>query len=121
MIKEEEKVIEVVEKRHITDICTCDVCHKLIYKRTMANSTELPENKLTTDYWKVTTGHNDWGNDSVDSISTYDICSEDCLKVLMISYIDDCTKRSRRNSRYIDISHETVCGFEIGEGRKSLI
>ena len=121
MIKEEYSTVQVTERRHITDICTCCICNKLIYKRTMVDSEELPKNNLMTDYWQVTTGHNDWGNDSVDSISTYEICSEDCLKTLMIKYIEGCTKRSRRNSWYMDINHEVICGFEIGEGRKSLI
>lgn len=61
---------------------TCDVCGKLILKKN--------ENKTTYcsgKQWKLTTGHNDWGNDSCDSIEYKDICSAECLEKELQKYV----------------------------------
>lgn len=44
----------------------CDVCGKV----TPAKQGRFKE----TEYYEVTTGHHDWGNDSCDSIETRDVC-----------------------------------------------
>ena len=62
----ETKTHIVTEQVLIKSTRYCDVCG----------------NKIDDDmnYWDLQTGHNDWGNDSVDSIENFDICSERCLK-----------------------------------------
>ena len=30
-------------------------------------------------YYEISTHHNDWGNDSIDSYESKDICNENCL------------------------------------------
>lgn len=69
------------EERTITDkFCTdvhliCDCCGKEV------------ENK--SYYWRVCTGHNDWGNDSVDSIESYDLCSDECFKKTIDEFLGE--------------------------------
>ena len=50
----EVKTHTVTERVLVKSTMYCDVCNSVI------NSHE--------GYWELTTGHNDWGNDSVDSI-----------------------------------------------------
>lgn len=30
-------------------------------------------------YFELTTGHREWGNDTIDSIEYFDLCSYDCV------------------------------------------
>lgn len=45
------------------------------------------------NYYKLTTGHNNWGNDSIDSIENKDICSDECLKQEFDNYINISTHK----------------------------
>lgn len=38
------------------------------------------------EYFEVTTSHNQWGNDSIDSVNELDICSLNCLTKNMNEY-----------------------------------
>lgn len=76
-----EKVM-VSEKRY------CDVCNK----------------EITGHHWQVTTGHNDWGSDSCESIEHYDVCSPLCLwSSILNDYID--RSNNSTNTEYISIEH----------------
>lgn len=56
----------------------CDVCKKI-----------LSVDKRGDDrYFEVTTGHHDWGNDSIDSVKTIDVCPE-CLNKYVADYFKD--------------------------------
>ena len=60
----------------------CDVCGSLIRK--------VNENKTIYcigKHYELKTGHNDWGNDSVESIEEKDICSEACLRKEFAMYL----------------------------------
>lgn len=79
---EKYKIEEVTEtisrKKEIPISLICDKCKKEIlneedYKEPSKNF--ILVNKV---YYYITTHHNDWGNDSVDSYEYSDIC-EDCL------------------------------------------
>ena len=64
-----------------TTICnkiTCDICGKVIAD---ANHEDY--------FYEVVTGHHDWGNDSVDSVKQFDICSDECLAKVFKDYIED--------------------------------
>jgi len=52
----------------------CDICGK----------------EFTGPYWIANTHHDDWGNDSVDSYETYDLCSENCVEIMFQKYMKDC-------------------------------
>lgn len=86
------KKIEVV----IGEQCFCDVCRKLI-KKTSEKKVEY----CIGDYWTLTTGHHDWGLESVDSIEVFDLCSRDCIQKKLNEYLKDCA-----GTDYFELSHE---------------
>lgn len=73
----------------------CDVCGKLILKKN--------EDHIVYCYgkhWKLTTGHNDWGNDSGDSREYKDICSAECMEKELLKYVQ------RRGTAYFEVECE---------------
>ena len=99
------------ETKLVKDIVTvkseiyCDKCNKLLYTeypRIGLNGKRRKEVPHKIDIYEVTTGHNDWGNDSVDSIDSFHSCS-DCLPDVINDYI--LRSKERNNTEYIDISH----------------
>lgn len=91
--KEVTEVKDVITGERII----CDQCNKEIY-----NS----ENGQDSYFFEVTKGHNDWGNDSVDSIENLEICSDECL----YKALDEFLKENRN-------SHTAY--FEITKTRKN--
>lgn len=91
MIKEryETKTYTKTEKVLVSEKMYCDVCGK-----------EIKKNK---PFYRVETGHYDWGNDSCDSRQHYDICGPECLSKVFAEYV----KRSddQFNTEYIEIEH----------------
>lgn len=87
MIRKETKKVEktVVVDETICEVLVCDVCGK-----EFALVCPKGETHKRFDYFSLTTGHYDWGNDSVDSISHYDLCSEECVKKKLNEYFADC-------------------------------
>lgn len=63
----------VTEKVCVKETRHCDICNGVINK----------------GYWKLTTGHYDWGNDSIDSIEDFDVCSGDCLREKFDEYVSE--------------------------------
>ena len=78
---------EVTEQVCVGETTYCDICKK-----------EIDTNK---GYWEVITGHNDWGNDSIDSIESFDVCSENCLIDKFKKYIKESGK-NRFNTQYFE-------------------
>ena len=85
----EEK--QVIKKVCVKEVCKCDVCNKEI--------------KKGKGYYHVTTGHNDWGNDSCESIENYDICSENCLNKIFQQYLER-SAENENNTEYFEVNHE---------------
>jgi hypothetical protein len=69
--------------------CKCDVCEKQIERGSF--------------FFRVLTGHRDWGNDSCESQKWFDICSQECLQAMYKKFdtMSDATK-------YIEISRERM-------------
>lgn len=67
---------DITYKKEVITGCKCDVCNKEIKSR--------------QNYWRLTTHHNDWGNDSIDSYEHYDLCSPECIKVKLNEYYKEC-------------------------------
>jgi hypothetical protein len=66
-----------IEKTVSTEIIAgvkCDICGK----------------EITGKYWRLTTHHHDWGNDSVDSYEHSDLCSRECINKALDDYIKHC-------------------------------
>jgi hypothetical protein len=52
-------------------------------------------------YYDATTGHTEWGNDSIDSIETHQLCSSECVLEFLNGYFKNL--RAEYPSAYIDI------------------
>ena len=99
MIK--EKIVEVTEKRHVAIALVCDVCGKDI----PANKETAGKPKYRTQkFMEVTTGHNDWGNDSVDSVEVHHICSTECMDKFMRNFYMTFCNNSDSATDYIEIN-----------------
>lgn len=113
MIEKEYKTAMIKQKIEYIRTCKCDRCGKVIFKhygdefKELANNVER-NNKVS--YYHVTSGHNDWGNDSVDSIVTKDVCPS-CLVNEYSDYVDKTSKGI--NSQYIEIEHENTYSLDI--------
>ena len=70
-----------LEKKIVTGI-TCDTCGKRIKNR--------------EKYLCVTTGHDAWSAESIDSIKVHDVCSPECLT----KFIDEFRKCWETNENY---------------------
>lgn len=94
-----DKSEEVIYKtRRLVEGVECDICKKYI----PAQNWKAPVSK----YFRVTTGHNDWGNDSIDSIEHYDICP-DCINKFMTDYIFNA-----KGTEYMEIETEHMRTFQ---------
>lgn len=78
---------------------TCDICGKVICDFD-ANPPKSSTGE-SAEYFALTTGHYDWGNDSPDSIQCIDICSEDCVKTALIRYFKGA---QGSNTAYFELS-----------------
>ena len=89
-VKKEYKCIThtVTEKVLVKETMYCDICNEVINKQGR--------------HWEVTTGHYDWGNDSVDSIEHFDICSTDCLRKKFDEYVRE-SGRDDYNTEYFEV------------------
>lgn len=85
---------QVVEKTLVSERRYCDICCK----------------EITGHFWHVTTGHNDWGNDSRESIENMDVCSVECLDKIFDNYCKE--SDSPYTTRYIEIEHERSAGVK---------
>lgn len=57
----ESLCIKITSKEPAKETCTCDICGKQIYKRSLKESEELPSNRFSIPFYTVHSGHNDWG------------------------------------------------------------
>lgn len=79
------KIKEVTHKEEVVIGTICDEC-----KKEILNEQDFQDRfrKRMSHYFEVSTHHNDWGNDSVDSYQHYDVCSEECLFKFLKKYFD---------------------------------
>lgn len=70
----ENDIIEKVTKEPVVTGIRCDICN----------------GRISGKFWRLTTSHQDWGNDSCDSIQRYDLCSRDCIDRALTMYMKKC-------------------------------
>lgn len=96
LILSEKSEQAVYKVKRLEEGIRCDICNKFIKADKRRSSED------TNKYYEVTTGHEDWGNDSVDSIEHQDICP-DCIDNFVIEYLK--TTKYRTAYITIDTSH----------------
>lgn len=84
---------EVIRKKRKVEGIECDICNRIIQADGDYRTVEKRQ------YFRVTTGHNDWGNDSCESIEHRDICPE-CINKFVAEYLG---KNQNNGSNYINI------------------
>ena len=100
---------------YITELC-CDKCKKVIRR----SISDIFKDKCKVDFrnrvewYEVTTGHYDWGNDSIDSIKHQDICL-DCIDEVFNDYKN---RASETTTEYIEIHHCWNYNHELMEDKK---
>lgn len=92
-----------VVKREVQEVLIsrrCDVCGEPI---------EPDKRKMGRGYnfFKITTHHSDWGNDSVDSYAAIDACCPECVMKFTSGYIQDAYD-DLGNTKEIEIEHVNV-------------
>ena len=91
--KAEKVLVERIKK--VQTSVVCDKCGKEIVAKKRPDNWDWSTQK----YFNVTTGHNDWGNDSYESVKHFDICQE-CI----LDFVSNYLKSSKRStSAYIEI------------------
>lgn len=93
------EIKKTIVKRECVISKKCDVCGKDI--------PPLPRTfpQIYTPYYRITTYHNDWGNDSCESYDYQDACSPECALKICEQYIPYDFKGI--NSRTIKIEHNS--------------
>ena len=89
-----KKTYEVKEHLVTEKVCTeahmiCDICCKT---------------EISGHHWYIRTFHNDWGNDSCDSVEGFDVCSIDCLKQKLDEYANE--SNNEYNTMEIEVEHK---------------
>lgn len=87
MVKYEKKEHTIIKETPVKVIC--DICWK-----------EVDPN----NWFRITTSHHDWGNDSIDSYEQFDACSHKCA----ISFVNDYLREAYENeynTKDIEIEH----------------
>jgi hypothetical protein len=74
----ETKTRTVTDKFCTKETLICDICKK-----------EIP---IKHGYWHLVTQHHDWGNDSIDSLESFDVCSKECMDEKYNEYMVDSGK-----------------------------
>ena len=109
---EKNEYCVMITEREVTTVekCFCDRCKKLIwarYGREYARIFDYGSREYTekVEWFKVTTGHHDWGNDSVDSIDNREYCRE-CIPFVFGKYLDGSREEGIENTEYIEVEHD---------------
>lgn len=97
--KTTKKVLKEVEEVD-GEVITCDVCKKEI------RYTETSSMGPVGRYYKIKTGHYDWGNDSCDSIEYEDACCDECLTKYTQKWLKN-TDVVKSKTAYIEIHKAT--------------
>lgn len=84
------KKVERVINDEVLESVTCDICNARIGKGVF--------------YFDITTGHYEWGNDSCESIESFQACCPECLK----RFIDNDFAKMREvyHSAYINVESD---------------
>lgn len=109
MVKDVKQTVVEEVRKTVGEELYCDGCSELLGRRKVLNFGYHQHKPI--GYYHVTTGHHDWGNDSVDSISECDYCPR-CLYKAFNDYM---SRSKGDNTEYMDIEHEIFMSEETSE------
>lgn len=87
-----KKTVEKVTVGRYCDNCGEEIC-----------AVEKIGGRNVYNYFLVSTHHNDWGNDSIDSYESYDACCPSCAVKLAGRYLE--VAYEGNNTKEINIAH----------------
>lgn len=73
-----QKQKEVIEYKNVIVGYKCDCCGK-----------EIKTDSFPDEWHMFKSGHNEWGNDSFESIKYYEVCSPECYSKKFIEVIEN--------------------------------
>ena len=97
---QEERTVK--RKIKVGEKITCDSCGKVIYEYQEGKESNF---KTPLSYYSLTTGHHDWGNDSIESIHQMDLCSDLCLMREIDNFL---TEEKLSSTKYFNVTSETA-------------
>lgn len=100
MVEQIKETKQVVAETVVAKITKCDVCGKIICDSRHVH--DILRDKVQ-DHYELSEWHNDWGNDSVDSIETFDICSKECLRKKFEAYVEESS--GGQNTMHFEVDH----------------
>lgn len=117
MNKEIKKTVTYTDEITLYTKRVCDKCGKLLeyrYNPLVKGLVNISKEHMKVEYYEVTTGHHDWGNDSIDSVEHHDYCPT-CVLQAMDEYYE--RTNGKNNTQYLEINHESYeYGIIIKEG-----
>ena len=87
-INEEQMVKKEVAIAWICDACGVQASDKRQYEQ---------------EWYHFSKSHQGWGNDSVDSFDSFDVCSADCFIKLLQEHIPDLLEYADKNAEIADM------------------
>lgn len=111
MNKEIKKRVTYTDEITLYSKRVCDKCGKVLeylVNGKVKGLVNMSKEHMKVEYYEVTTGHHDWGNDSIDSVEHYDYCPT-CVLQAMDEYYEK--TNGKNNTQYLEINHE---GYEYG-------
>lgn len=102
IIKGKEREV-IRSRRYEVEGIKCDICGTVI--KPPSKDDRYDWRKPEHEYYSVTTGHNDWGNDSGDSVRHRHICPN-CIIKFVEAYFTNSDFYKKSPTAYIEIETE---------------
>ena len=107
MVKTDYEERTVTKRIAVCKTTICDGCQKILFRcygeEYKPNDEPWRDYTQDVEFFEVTTGHNDWGNDSCDSIEYHTYCRE-CFAKPIHKYL--ARTNGRKDTEYINIRHQ---------------
>lgn len=100
-IQIENKKVVYEEYKEVPVSATCDVCNKELSPVYYSFYGQNDRKEDAYNFYQITTSHNDWGNDSIDSYEYFIACCPDCALKFMEKYLKENFKLG--NTKHIEI------------------
>lgn len=101
--------IQEVVTRNVREVPVsgqCDVCGCNLQPVDKSKLSIHLKDDIIYDYYRITTHHHDWGNDSIESYEDHDCCSIKCALNFIENYYKDCTKHTPWPTLELEMKHE---------------